>query len=723
MTGAGFVPPKYLESLIATINDGAKAAQTGAFLLLFAGLYLAATVISTSDEDLLREATRPLSQIGVAVPVVIAYALAPVVFLFLHVHTLIRYDLLAANLRLFSAEARRALPLAADRARLRALLTNVEFVQILAAEPDTGGRSRLFRLMVWLTIAGIPVLVFLAVQISFLRYQSEGITLLHRACLFADLGALVWFHTRLWRAGLKASHISRWRLVGRLAVNNLLPALLIAANLGWFGVVPPDSKTVRGVPTQRNLILDLILDMTIEERHDYMELQTGSYYDQWFHVEVEKIANLLESFIKQSYESETDSMYTINFQELMAIERVWHLLDHVMCLYIGFGCRYLSLNHRSLISAPGEELSQARKGEAISHDSWARIEPLHLHGRAFRFADFDGSLLPGATLSNADLRGARLKDASLQRARLRSARLQEVHLTGARLQGANLIGGQLQGVNLKYAELQGAYLIEARLAGAKLRGAHLEGALLSETELKAADLRGASLRAQDLSHVNLQAANCSEVKLEGVQFGSVDLQGAELRSAYLHGADLRSATLLGVDLRGARLGGVRSDENTVLALVDLRGVDWSPMSSEQIDEAMKAVDSIPDDNFREESHKRIENAIKIATLQPKAPILKLDGAVLVDDPNDPHWVNVINREHFTTDEAAFDAELALLLAEQSRSDLEIATQLVRRAIRSSERHRALYTDLTKRLLAIDGLDERLSKAERLLLTATTYPKL
>jgi hypothetical protein len=48
-----FEPPKYLSSLIAAVNDGAKSAQGGAFLFLLVGLYLLATAFSASDEDLL----------------------------------------------------------------------------------------------------------------------------------------------------------------------------------------------------------------------------------------------------------------------------------------------------------------------------------------------------------------------------------------------------------------------------------------------------------------------------------------------------------------------------------------------------------------------------------------------------------------------------------------------------------------------------------------------
>jgi hypothetical protein len=93
-----FEPPKYLTSLIAAANEGAKSAQTGALAFTLVGLFLLATAFSTTDEDLLLEHTLSISQIGVQVPVVFSFAIAPTVFLFLHAYTLIRYDMLDANL-------------------------------------------------------------------------------------------------------------------------------------------------------------------------------------------------------------------------------------------------------------------------------------------------------------------------------------------------------------------------------------------------------------------------------------------------------------------------------------------------------------------------------------------------------------------------------------------------------------------------------------------------
>jgi hypothetical protein len=114
-TTEAFEPPKYIASLIAAVNDGAKSAQTGALAFTLVGLYLLATAFSTTDEDLLLQHTMPVSQIGVQVPAVFSFAIAPVVFLFIHTYTLIRYDMLAANLRHFRTDLQASVPLEADR--------------------------------------------------------------------------------------------------------------------------------------------------------------------------------------------------------------------------------------------------------------------------------------------------------------------------------------------------------------------------------------------------------------------------------------------------------------------------------------------------------------------------------------------------------------------------------------------------------------------------------
>lgn len=91
-----------LANLIVSINDGAKAAQAGALVFMALGVYLLAVAISTTDEDLLLGHATNLTQLGVQISPAVSFAIASLVFVAVHVFTLIRYDMLGTNLRQFN---------------------------------------------------------------------------------------------------------------------------------------------------------------------------------------------------------------------------------------------------------------------------------------------------------------------------------------------------------------------------------------------------------------------------------------------------------------------------------------------------------------------------------------------------------------------------------------------------------------------------------------------
>jgi len=142
-----FEPPKCLASLIAAINDGAKAAQGSAFLFMLVGLYLVATAFSASDEDLLLGRTVTISQIGASLPDSFSFAIAPGVFVFLRIYTLVRYAMLAANMRQFQHELNDTVSKKSDRERCRHLLANVEFLVALNDSADSTLHSRVWPLI------------------------------------------------------------------------------------------------------------------------------------------------------------------------------------------------------------------------------------------------------------------------------------------------------------------------------------------------------------------------------------------------------------------------------------------------------------------------------------------------------------------------------------------------------------------------------------------------
>ena len=235
-----FEPPKYLSSLIATINDGAKAAQTAAFALLVLGLYLLGTMLSASDEDMLLGHTLAIAQLGGQIPVKVSFVLMPALFVALHVFTLTRYDMLAANLRQFNMDLQAMVPFSWNQERCRQLLANVEFIQSLTAPRGSPLRNWLFGVVAWVVIAGFPVLVLLTVQISALRYQSEIMSILQRISLGVDLLALLWFQRRqAHRTVIPKPN----EFFGTLRVKCWwwLPVVVVVVNLLWLNIIPSDA--------------------------------------------------------------------------------------------------------------------------------------------------------------------------------------------------------------------------------------------------------------------------------------------------------------------------------------------------------------------------------------------------------------------------------------------------------------------------------------------------
>jgi uncharacterized protein YjbI with pentapeptide repeats len=486
-----FEPPKYVSSLIAAINDGAKSAQAGALIFLALGVYLLAVAISTTDEDLLLAHTTNLAQLGVQVAPAVSLGIAPLVFVAVHVFTLVRYDLLGANLRHLRETLGSMVPLEADREHCRQLLANVKFVVALTAPPGSPLRSPLFGWVARGVIAVFPVAVLLAVQISALRYQNSSIIFVQRIALLADLVMLVWFFRR---AGSGPSMIpgTIWRRLWLWTRLLWAPVLVVLAAGYWLKIPGPDAAVVR--------------------------FEAGQDHPKWW--------------------------------------QAWpQPLDLWFCPVVGWGCRFLVVDNRTLIARvwKPEAIAEFRNG-TCDKPTLAAVEGAFLRYRTLRNAALDQSALYGADLIGADLRHADLHVASLCgaklfRANLTSADLGLADLTGAKLTFANLRGALLLGASLIKADLTGADLTRAKLSRADLSGANLTSASLSEAKLNGADLTDADLTSAKLSGADLSGAN---------------LTSAKLNDAYLSGANLSGANLTYVDLRTTVLTSARYDGRTQL---------------------------------------------------------------------------------------------------------------------------------------------------------------
>ncbi|WP_251094825.1 pentapeptide repeat-containing protein [Streptomyces sp. Caat 7-52] len=164
--------------------------------------------------------------------------------------------------------------------------------------------------------------------------------------------------------------------------------------------------------------------------------------------------------------------------------------------------------------------------------------------RGLYFAEKAPIRLPGADLSEADVRSGYLYGADLRKAVLRYANLDQAYLDDANLTGADLAGASLWAANLNSANLRGADMtcgaqVIGSVVGAdcvKLQSAYLTGADLRNTKMSDADLRYATLKGADLRGADLSRADLSHADLTKADFRDAKLNGAKLKGAKQTGA-------------------------------------------------------------------------------------------------------------------------------------------------------------------------------------------
>jgi len=614
--GNDFEPPKYLAALIGAINDGGKSVQASALALTLVGLYLAATAFSATDEDLLLGHTTPVAQLGIQLPVGFSFAIAPIVFVLLHIYLLVRCDMLAANVRQFRIDLRAMVPIEADRERTRELLANVEFIYAIAVPRGSALRSGLYRLVVWLLAAAFPLLVLWLVQVSALRDQSALITGTQRVLLGIDLLALVrYFHRNgRWRSEAPVPPRDSPGLARRLA----LAVFVMWLNLQYVNVPGPDATTVGShAAPDWNAVADTPLDVLCGQ------IGWGCRY--------------LDVSHRPLFSRVWDNRALIDLRLGKFRQDVRAALEGDV------------LRGRSLLFA---DLSQS---DLFGAD---------LRNTDLRRADLSDTRLQGADMSFADLRGADLSRAHAQGAHLFSALLQSADLSFASLTGADLDSANLTSATLSYAQMSGASLRDATLWGAELVGVTLQGA----------DLRGANLQLADLVGTQLVGAQLTCSAPLGASFRGAMVLGGPLTPEQRAAV----APLLRQNSACTRLSHVQVNQFTNFALANLKGTDfdtpltndekrevlfylwrWLPLSHEELNIVAAVRFGLRlDDGTR----------VSLASGFRAAP-----GPTLVDDPT-PKALADVDAKSLTHDESGYWTALSDWLLTDPAAQAEPAIQ-------------------------------------------------
>jgi uncharacterized protein YjbI with pentapeptide repeats len=517
------IDAKDVGELQRALNDAAGKASVLWTTFVTFELYLVIAFGSVKHRDLFLETPIKLPLLNVDLPLVGFFVVAPTVLVIFHFYVFLQLLALASKARDYDTLLRQAISDTSDRQFFRQRLDSFLVLQLLVGptEQRTGFGGFSLRLIAWITIVGIPVLILLQAQVTFLPYHNEWVVWLQRVAVLIDL-AMIWYFLKRVRSDnepIIARAPSRaWPIVGAATSACVL---LFSIGVATF----PGERTNEHVPHIRVIpttwrphwsktddwksLHELLFAGTADEvsgRPRSLFSNRLVLTDQSF-VDPDKLNNIE---ISHSFRGRDLSHAVLNRADLRKADFTGAML-----------------NGASLLSSKLQD-AQFGCGERGTNTD-TETDDKESAGR--RWPDDGCTWLQDADLSLAQLRDAFFSRTRLQGAQFSLAKLQGAWLVGAQLQGANLGLAQLQGASLRAVQLQGAWLARAQLEGAWLEAAQLQGASLEEAQLQGASLEEAQLQGAELRGAQLQGAWLARAQLQGVSLDRTQLQGASIASA------------------------------------------------------------------------------------------------------------------------------------------------------------------------------------------------
>ena len=188
--------PFDVEALESAVNDSATRVSAIWISFLVFSLYLLIAATTVTQRQLLLAQPITLPVLNIALPLWGFFFLAPILFVILHVYTLLQVLLLRRAASAYNDAVARLELSPEENISLRQRLANTLFAQIFAGSPREreGIIGWLLRTIVWITLAIAPILVVLAFQLSFLAYHSHIATWTHRLLILVEIAVffLIW---------------------------------------------------------------------------------------------------------------------------------------------------------------------------------------------------------------------------------------------------------------------------------------------------------------------------------------------------------------------------------------------------------------------------------------------------------------------------------------------------------------------------------------------------
>lgn len=622
-------------SLLEAVNASSETAHRAWLIFLALMIYLMVAVAGVTHRDLLLETPVSLPIMQVSIQLTQFFQFAPIILVLLHLGVISQLVLLARKTQEFDYAIR--LLETNDRRRhpLRLELHNFFYVQAIAGPERSSVMSGFLHAMSWLTLAVLPVVLILYIQVAFLPYHDVAITWTHRVALVFDIALLVLIGVFLMRA-----ETSFWQAFGRTTRSHPISFGMTALVLTFIGILSFLAATIPGEALDR--MSRSLLGMT-----EGFDASGNRRYAGGINI----------PFLRANADGTLFGIFTTNLvvtdSDLVADKDV----------------------------TPGEPTLKLRGRDL----TFARLDRSDLHQ-----ADFTDADLSNASLVGTDLRGALMHCADLNelllsndRHRARCASARHADFTSARLDGA-----QMTGIDLTEAKLEEAQLSEARLAFAILVGTNLSSAVMHKADLtggvqaqganfllaalQGADLTGAQLQYADFTSAGMQGVGMNYASLQSAVLRDADLEAADMQQTKLYGADMTGTKLQGADLRYAAIWETNPPAQAGMILADLTNVQIAPPS----DAERMAVQRVIDRMTSERTRKLVAEALAPMLDQKAAQAWTSSGDLAV-------WRALSSQSSNGAAVATFGAQLTEFLAQsmcRSRwTKGSVATGIARRA--------------------------------------------
>ena len=522
-------------SLLEAVNASSDSAHRAWLIFLSLMIYLMVAVAGVTHRDLLLETPVSLPIMQVSIQLTQFFQFAAIILVLLHMGVISQLVLLARKTLEFDHAIR--LLETSDRRRhpLRLELDNFFFVQAIAGPERSSVMSGFLHAMSWLTLAVLPAVLILYIQVSFLPYHDVAITWTHRIALVFDIGMLVLIGVFLLRA-----ETSFWQAFWRTSLSHPVSFGMTALVLTLIGFLSFFAATIPGESLDR-------MTKSLLGVNDGTDANGNRRYADGIKL----------PFLRASSDGTLFGIFTTNLvvtdTDLVADKDV----------------------------TPGEPTLKLRGRDL----TFARLDRSDLHQADFTDANLDNASLVGTDLRDVQLHCADLNElllsndrhharcASARHADLSSARLEGAQMTGIDLTEARLEEAQLSEAKLTFAILVGTNLSSATLQKADLTGGvQAQGANFLLAALQGADLTGAQLQYADFTSAGMQGVGLNYASMQAAVLRDADLEGADMQQTKLDGADMTGAKLQGADLRYAEIWATNPPLESALTLADLTNV-------------------------------------------------------------------------------------------------------------------------------------------------------